>query len=93
MSDKTIKALLIVKGNPCIRATQFAQKMWPDSNMHRKVSNQGHGACKGKAAWLCAGSYLSRLRDMGLITHDIVNESPYRVTDKGLELIKSKNKK
>ena len=40
--------------------------------MHTKVSNQGNGATSGKAAWLCAGSYLAKLEKLGLVSrgHD-----------------------
>lgn len=58
------EALIIIENssydNP-INCSWFAKQFWPDSNMHLKSSNTGNGACRGKAAWLCAGSYLAKL--------------------------------
>lgn len=68
MTDKSIRALKIIRDKKPLTAEDFARLMWPDSDMHRKVSNQGHGTTRGKAAWLCGGSYLGRLRKKGLIT-------------------------
>jgi len=45
----------------------FAEKMWPDSNMHSRSSNQGNGSCRGKAAWLSGGSYLRKLEKKGWV--------------------------
>ena len=91
ISEKTIKALTIVKGAGFdgIDCTTFAIKMWPDDNMHTKHSNQGHGACMGKAAWLCAGSYLSKLQKAGLVHwagHQ--RRSMYRITEKGRQALR-----
>ena len=36
--------------------------------MHSMVSNQGNGSTRGKAAWLCGGSYLGRLSKAGLVS-------------------------
>lgn len=66
-----LKALGILKNTSYlkpIQATEFAIAMWPDSSMHKKTSNQGNGACVGKAAWLCAGSYLGKLYKKGWIS-------------------------
>ena len=81
------KALETIFNHPGITAKQFALFMWPDSNMHTKTSNQGNGACHGKAAWLCGGSHLGKLRAKGLIKHDIINGGD-KLTEKGLELIR-----
>jgi hypothetical protein len=71
MTDKTKQALTILSQYPKgVSCAFFAEKMWPDSPMHRKVSNQGNGATRGKAAWLCAGSYLAKLRQQGLVSKD-----------------------
>jgi hypothetical protein len=70
MTPSQIKALTILKDTSYskpFQAAEFALKMWPDSDMHRKTSNQGNGACVGKAAWLCAGSYLGKLYKKGWI--------------------------
>jgi len=76
------RALLILYKTTYInpmRVREFALKMWPDSKMHRKVSNQGNGATSGKAAWLCAGSYLSKLKIKGLVNR---NEFGYYIIKK-----------
>lgn len=68
LTPTAIRALLILRDKKPRNADDFAKLMWPDSLMHSKVSNQGHGATRGKAAWLVGGSYLGRLRKAGLIT-------------------------
>lgn len=47
----------------------FAEKMWggTDTLMFTKVKNSGNGACTGKGSWLCAGSYMGRLRKKGWV--------------------------
>ncbi len=87
MSKITIKALKIIASMENVSARGFAEKMWPGANMHIKVSNQGHGATRGKAAWLCGGSYLGKLSKMGLIRHSVYLES-YKLTKEGELLIK-----
>jgi len=95
MSESQIKALNILLEHPKINAAAFAKFMWADSNMHKKVSNQGHGATRGKAAWLCGGSYMGKLKKKGLVRdvrYDdygyILLTSCYELTEKGKELIK-----
>ena len=60
-----------------IGAREFAQKMWPDSLMHTKVKNTGNGACTGKGAWLCGGSYLAKLRIKNLVSYNIFKNGYY----------------
>lgn len=67
MTEKQAFALNIIKENPGICAASFAEKMWPDSNMHTKHSNGGDGCQVGKAGWLCGGSYLGKLKKIGLV--------------------------
>lgn len=74
MTEITIRALKIIRDKKPLDADGFARLMWPDSDMHRRVSNQGHGATRGKAAWLCGGSYLGRLRKMGLVVVNYTHE-------------------
>lgn len=61
------RALEIIRDDPGIDAGSFARKMWPESLMHRRVSNQGNGACRGKASWLCGGSHVMKLVKMKLV--------------------------
>lgn len=88
ITEKTYKALTIIRDNKRLRATEFAQKMWGDTktNMFVKVSNTGNGATAGKAAWLCAGSYIGRLKKMKLVHYGSLEG--YDLTDKGREAIK-----
>lgn len=66
-SEKLIRALKILRDDKPESAEYFAKLMWPDADMHDRVSNQGRGATRGKAAWLCAGSYLGRIEKLGYI--------------------------
>jgi len=90
--SRTIEALQILKDHPEISATSFALFFWPDSNMHKKTSNQGHGACRGKAAWLAAGSFMGKLKKKGLVKDVLFDKygnptgsSCYKLTIKGEE--------
>lgn len=68
LADAQLKALNILRETTYdkrISCRGFAKKMWPDSNMHTSSKNTGNGSCRGKAAWLCAGSYLAKLRKKG----------------------------
>lgn len=76
------KALQVLLEHPNIRASAFAELLWPESYMHRKVSNQGNGATHGKAAWLCAGSYLGKLRKQFLVRWNHETNG-YSLTAKG----------
>lgn len=69
-----------------ISARGFAQRFWPDSTMHLKSSNQGNGATRGKAAWLCAGSYFGKLikKDLAKHAHDF---NGYYITSLGKETL------
>lgn len=61
-------ALSILVEHPWLTASAFAQHFWPrDAIVHRRVSNTGNGATRGKVAWLCAGSYLAKLVKSGYI--------------------------
>lgn len=78
------KALCLVRDNPGIQARYFARYMWPDSGMHTKSSNQGNGACHGKAAWLCGGSFLGKLRKKGYLknlSNEITSEGKEAITE------------
>ena len=87
MSTSQIKALNIIKDNPGLSARLFAKLMWPDSSMHTSVKNTGNGATAGKAAWLCGGSYIAKLRKKGLVKVSYYFEGP-SLTVKGEQLIK-----
>ena len=92
LTEKTIKALNIINAYRPITAGKFAEQMWPDSKMHRKTSNQGNGACRGKAAWLCGGSYMRKLLYAGYIKQVDFSPSTFKLTELGEELIKKEAK-
>lgn len=85
------KALEVIRDNPGITAGDLALQLWPDANMHHRVSNQGHGACHGKAAWLCGGSYAKKLVYDGLVRDAFVPGGlarGYWITYAGADAIK-----
>ena len=70
ITDKTARALSILR-DACVTATEFAERMWPDSPGWKRVSNLGaHGASAGACMPYAAGGYLGRLRKRGLVEHD-----------------------
>lgn len=88
ISYKTHRALKILADNKRITAADFAVKMWGESHiMHKKVLNTGNGATAGKAAWLCAGSYIGRLKKMGLVSN--FSLEGYELTDAGKVALKA----
>lgn len=78
ITSKQYKALKIVQekgrnaNNRTVRAYEFALAMWGSqlekAHLFTAVSNQGNGACAGKKAWLCGGSYLGRLVKLGYLS-------------------------
>ncbi len=70
-------------------AREFALKMWPKSNMHTTSKNQGNGATRGKAAWLCGGSYLAKLQKKGLVSNRSYSKTHYGyfITAEGLNIV------
>jgi hypothetical protein len=90
LTKSQVKALTILKGTTYhkpMSPVAFARLMWPLSNMHTKSSNQGNGATRGKAAWLCAGSYIAVLRKKNLVDNflDVKSNYGYYITSTGLE--------
>jgi len=71
--------------------TQFAKLMWPDSPCWRKVYNIGHGSTGGKGMWLCAGSYLNKLKEAGLVYQKLTShhQAIYGITQDGWKILKN----
>jgi len=100
ITTKTYKALKVleVTKNYCMvmSANNFAMKFWgddPDKKyLFTAIANSGNGACAGKKAWLCAGSYLSKLQKRKLVRWESRNPgyhgTGYKITKHGLEAIK-----
>lgn len=88
MITKTcLKALIILKDTSYLKPMRpglFALKMWPESDMHTKVKNTGNGATTGKGAWLCGGSYLSKLQKKGLVSSI---DFKYYISSKGKDIL------
>jgi hypothetical protein len=95
LTDAQQRALEILDKRP-LGPREFGRAMWPDNNMHRKVSNTGNGATTGKAGWLCAGSYLAKLANKGLVKRRwncTGGLDAYEITTEGKEqLLKTKNR-
>jgi len=74
-----------------LSARFFAEKMWPDSDGWKRVSNQGNGATSGKGMWLSAGSYLSKLKRLGYLHRDISgSQVVWSISAKGIEALGEK---
>jgi len=98
LTPRQVAALKILKENPRIRAKEFAEHFWPEAIMHQACSNQGNGACRGKKAWLCAGSYLGKLSRAGLVQAENTGTNSYSrvvysITRIGSELLQRQNGK
>lgn len=82
-----------------LTAAGIAKSLWPDSHMHTKSSNQGNGACHGKAAWLCGGAYGRKLEKLGYTRHcpmpsrdmarDYSGQWGYRITPLGIKMLEA----
>ncbi len=70
-------------------ARAFALSMWgdTDTNMFTSSKNTGNGATRGKAAWLCGGSYLGKLAQKGWV-HWTDHPTGYYITEKGRQALK-----
>lgn len=88
---KEAKALRILKEHPCISAKAFACFFYTEPEhqyLFTACSKQGNGACRGKKAWLCAGSYLGRLRKKGYVQLRFINDSfRYDLTSHGEQML------
>lgn len=67
ISDKTIKALNIIKANPGIRPLRFAEIMWAGSDSWQKVGRIGRGVTRGVGLMLKGGGYLGKLKQEKLV--------------------------
>jgi hypothetical protein len=81
VSKRTLEALKILNDHPYgISGKYFGKEFWPGGDMHSRVVNTGHGATVGQAGWLCAGSYLAKLRHAGLAKEMLCIYSPRLTT-------------
>ena len=89
VSKRCIEALRIHEAKGPLRPRAFAEFFWPGHHMHRKISNQGHGACSGKAAWLAGGGYLAKLRKRGLVRSYFNDTFSYVLTQEGKKILET----
>ena len=83
------EVLGFIRENPGCSATDLAVHLKPDAVMHRKCSNQGNGACQGKAAWLWGGSVVGKLRRRGWVRVEYgSHRASYWLTASGLEALR-----
>jgi hypothetical protein len=86
IGPKTLKALQIIKDAGAVSPKQFSHLMWPDAEGHGVPGSCGYGVAFGIGMWKAAGSFLGRLRRLGLIKN---NNS---LSDKGLKTLKDDKK-
>ena len=83
------KALEILNKSSSLTAGSFAVQYYTEPRhqyLFTAVSNQGNGACAGKKAWLCAGSFLGKLCKEGLARREYDGRRElwmFRITEKG----------
>lgn len=88
--SRTLEALRLIEKSKPKSFRQFGELFWPNNPMHGKVTNCGNGARRGAGTFLCAGSFLGRLRMNGLIIvhRQKDNTEPIAtLTNKGRELL------
>lgn len=99
ITPKTYRALKILEAASFavpMTANTFALHYWGKdkqlSYIFTAYSSGGNGSQAGKKAWLCAGSYLSKLRGRGLVKwrcrYSTKTTTGYYLSDKGREAIR-----
>lgn len=99
ITAKTYRALKLLEHtqrfDKVMTAHDFALAFWGNDAdkeyLFTAVSNSGNGACSGKKAWLCAGSYLSALYKRGLTRwrpRCDYHPTGYEITKAGMQAIK-----
>lgn len=91
-TPKTISALKTLENtsrNNVMPARGFALLHWGrDASVNTKRSNGGNGCQIGKAGWLQAGSYLSKLEKRGLVKSYFGKfESGYYISEEGKKVL------
>lgn len=88
--SRTIEALRLIEKAKPKSFRQFGELFWPNNLMHTRITRCGYGVRQGAGSFLCAGSFLGRLRRKGLIiVHRWkgVTEPIATLTDKGYKLL------
>jgi len=89
MTNTQYKALKFLENTSYMKpmtSARIAELLWPDSSMHTSSKNTGNGACRGKAAWLCGGSYMGKLKKKGWVK-DGHNFRGYFISREGKEAL------
>ncbi len=82
LTEKTIKALRILRKHGDMRPARFAEKMWPNSEKWSHPVKCGtHGVHRGGGMYMAAGGYLGRLARRGLVIY--VSDYRYRISVEG----------
>lgn len=69
-TNRTYEALTLLRKHSGLTANRFAELFWGDKKyayLFTSLSKGFDGGVYGRKAWLCAGSYLSKLARKGLI--------------------------
>ena len=93
--SRTTEALRLIEKSKPRSFRLFGKLFWPDNLMHSRVTRCGNGSRRGAGSFLCAGSFLGRLRKSGLIiVHRFKdNTEPIAtLTDKGYELLQKSSR-
>lgn len=95
MTKRQREALEILErvGPEGISPRGFGLTFWPDSDMHKKHSNNTYGAQVGKAGWLAAGSYLGKLRKKGWARYGGWELRNYCITKEGRKALQLEREK
>ena len=92
------KALEILNKSSSLTAGSFAVQYYTEPRhqyLFTAVSNQGNGACAGKKAWLCAGSFLGKLAKEGLVRREYDRWRGlwmFHITEKGKDALRTSDK-
>lgn len=97
ITEKTYKALKVLEKTSVMNfmtANWFAVKFWGEDEdkryMFTAMTNGGNGACAGKKAWLCAGSFLGKLAKKKLVRWESKKDGSskgYYLTNTGRQAI------
>ncbi len=92
MTNKTIRALQLIRGGQFRAPAEFARAMWPDSDGFKRHYKCGRGSSTGTMMAMAGGGFLGKLRKRGLI-HEPVSyhrhvSGTFTLTAEGREALK-----
>lgn len=86
LTEKTVRALTILRDHSPLGASDFAEHMWPDHPGWSKRSKQGRGTAIGKIMWMMAGGYLGRLNKKGFLEY-LFGKRSWRLSSLGQRVL------